>query len=113
MDARNLKSLQSSYDALIAAFIFPYFSKEETATFLKDARALVKSGGSLLISTMEAEEKHSGWQTNSKGEQCYQQFYNEAELKQWLKEAGFETISFSRFAIPDSDYSQDLFILAS
>jgi ubiquinone/menaquinone biosynthesis C-methylase UbiE len=113
MDARNLKSLQSSYDALIAAFIFPYFSKEETATFLKDARALVKSGGSLLISTMEAEEKHSGWQTNSKGEQCYQQFYNEAELKQWLKEAGFETISVSRFAIPDSDYSQDLFILAS
>jgi cyclopropane fatty-acyl-phospholipid synthase-like methyltransferase len=113
LDARKISELNSKYDAVIAAFIFPYFSKIETAQFLRDAKALLKPGGVLLLSTMEAEDKHSGWQVNSKGERCFQQFYNETELTQWLQEAGFNRSSSSRFPIPDSEYSQDLFILAS
>jgi len=113
LDARKISELNSKYDAVIAAFIFPYFSKIETAQFLRDTKALLKPGGVLLLSTMEADEKHSGWQVNSKGERCYQQYYNEAELLQWLKDAEFNTFSTSRFPIPDSAFSQDLFIVAS
>ncbi len=90
MDARQIYSLNSGYNAVIAGFLFPYLSKEEVFKIISDAFSILEKEGLLYISTVEDDYEKSGIQVSSSGEDSlYMHFYNEGILTWAFIEAGF------------------------
>lgn len=116
MDARNIRSLQGSFDGILAAFCLPYLSRPETAQLIQDAKALLRPGGVLYLSTMEGNYAASGWQGPSTGED-FQLFmyYHEAEtLRAFLRDEDFVVLEEHRIAQPSPSEAsfEDVILLA-
>lgn len=113
-DARNISTLSTRYDAIVAAFFLPYLSAEEVATFIREARAAIKPGGIFYLSTMEGDYAASGYQSNSSEDRVYIYFHQANKLLEQLQLSGFELIHTERkrFEQNGSPATTDLFIYA-
>jgi cyclopropane fatty-acyl-phospholipid synthase-like methyltransferase len=114
MDARNLDQLSGTFDGICCAFCLPYFNKEETLNFIKQATTLLLQNGVLYISTMEDAYEKSDWKTGSTGEALFIHYYEAEWLENILMENGFEILLLSRNAnpIPTASNTTDLIIVA-
>lgn len=59
MDIRDCKQINSSFNALICGFTFPYISPYEVSEFLKNAKSLLIENGFLYISFVPSEQYKS------------------------------------------------------
>lgn len=114
MDAREISTLPGPYDGIIAGFICPYLSREETVQLIAAAAALLSAKGVLYLSTMEGAAVRSGWQESSYGDQVYL-YYHEGELLlEALETAGLHLLQLFRqpYTGHDGREETDLIILA-
>ena len=114
MDSRKISSFKKTYDAIVAGFLFPYLSREEVTQFIVSARAIIRTGGIIYISTMEGDYENSGYQSNKNTDQVYIYYHQAKYLMDQLKSAGFEIINIERkpFAAEHDSTVMDLFIYA-
>ncbi|MCX6324345.1 MAG: class I SAM-dependent methyltransferase [Sphingobacteriales bacterium] len=114
MDARNLDQFSGTFDGICCAFCLPYFNKEETMNFIKQASTLLMQNGVLYISTMEDAYEKSDWKTGSTGEALFIHYYEAEWLEKILIENGFEILLLSRKVnpIPSASNTTDLMIVA-
>ncbi len=92
LDCRNIKSLDSTYDAIVFAFGIPYLSAEEVEKFVSDSTTVLKSNGLLYISFMAGKYSDSGWNTGSQGDKIYLYYHDEEQIRRLLEANGYEVI---------------------
>ncbi|MDX1761884.1 MAG: class I SAM-dependent methyltransferase [Christiangramia sp.] len=94
LDARKIDKINHKFDAVIAGFLLPYLSKEESEEFILKCSRTLKKGGLLYLSFMEGAYVNSGFVGSSQDnkEQLFT-FYHDAQyLKSYLEVNGFEIV---------------------
>ena len=115
MDCRDILTLGNKYDGIMCGFFLPYLSKEEAATFIRDAASTLNTAGVLYLSTMEGDYATSGMQTSSSGDSSlFIHFHEAAYIIDALNEYGFKIIDLRRKEYPGKDGATviDLIIIA-
>lgn len=116
MDARDIGSLSTSFDGILAGFCLPYLSRPEAEQLIHDAKTLLRPGGILYLSTMEGAYSASGWKGPSTGEDFKLfTYYHEADsLKAALQKVGFVLLDEQRIPQPKPSEAstEDLILLA-
>ncbi|WP_212004762.1 trans-aconitate 2-methyltransferase [Chitinophaga sp. HK235] len=115
MDGREVRSLGQQFDGIVAGFLLPYLSREETITLISDAAATLNPGGILYLSTMEDDYARSGIRTSSSGDHQLYQYFHEADyLLNAFADNGLQLIDLQRKIYPAHDGSPvtDLILLA-
>ena len=114
MDSRNMEAISEEFDAIICGFCTPYLSKADVMKLIIDMRAILKTGGTLYISTMEDEDNRSGFQTSSAGDQVYIHYHQFECLEHNLESNGFKIVNVQRkqFPLGNDKPTTDLFIYA-
>ncbi|WP_343605482.1 methyltransferase domain-containing protein [Fluviicola sp.] len=113
-DALKSDTLNQSFDALVAGFLFPYFSWDQVRLFLRKAHQILNPDGFLYLSTMEDSYEKSRMRTSSSGEQLMMYFYESLFLENTLEELGFEILAVHRqpYVLSETESDTDLIILA-
>ena len=112
LDAKEFASIKKNFEGIICGFGLPYFSKEETLRFIKEASNHLINGGLLYFSLMEDLYENSGWRKSKDGKHELFIYYHEYEyLVKSLLENDFEVIYEERLDIPD-ETSKDLLLVA-
>jgi cyclopropane fatty-acyl-phospholipid synthase-like methyltransferase len=112
LDGRAIFQVSGQLDAIVAAFFFPYISKEEALRFIQDAAAKLESGGVLYISTMEDDYAKSGLRISSQGDEIFMHFHEAGYLNSELKACGFDVLDQSRVRAAGPDGDVDLVLIA-
>ncbi|MES2838069.1 MAG: class I SAM-dependent methyltransferase [Bacteroidota bacterium] len=114
LDGRAILQLQKNYNAILCGFAFPYFSKEETIQFIKDAASVLNPNGVLYISTMEDNYNKSGFRKGSQGDEMFMHFHQADYLTEALIQNGFTLIETQRVESVSTDNSKtiDLILIA-
>ncbi|MEZ4954610.1 MAG: class I SAM-dependent methyltransferase [Saprospiraceae bacterium] len=116
IDGRDISQFRNKYDGIVAGFILPYLSKEETIKLIHDAANILEENGVLYLSTMEDDYSKSGLKGGSSNpeEKLYIHFHEVDYLRQALKENNFDIIDEQRKDYPETDGSItiDLVLLA-
>lgn len=114
LDARAISKLQQPFNAIMCGFVFPYFSKEETIQFIKDAALVLNPNGAIYISTMEDDYSKSGFRKGSQGDEIFMHFHQADYLTEALNQNGFTLIETQRIESVSTDNSKtiDLILIA-
>lgn len=96
LDARDFLKVEGTFDAIIAGFLFPYFSREEIEKFFKDASRKMNPGGLLYISTMEDDFSKSGLHTTSAGNKLFIYYHSKNWFQKSLEQHGY-AIAYSSY----------------
>ncbi|WP_412986066.1 class I SAM-dependent DNA methyltransferase [Pontimicrobium sp. IMCC45349] len=116
MDCRAITNIKETFDAIMCGFAFPYFTKQEALTFIKDAYSLLNPNGIIYISTMEGKNSTSGYKLPSSGEgpELFINYHETEYLIKALKENNFEITHQSLQDYPEynSSASVDLILIA-
>ena len=115
MDARNLSSLDQTFDAVICGFCLPYLHREESMKLISDAAGLLKPGGVFYLSTMEGDYDKSGWKASSDGRyQTFTHYYAYNDLIRGLERNGFQQLKTYRkeYVETDGSSTMDLIIIS-
>lgn len=116
LDARKMRSLGRTFDAIMAGFVLPYLTVAETTDLIRDAHDLLHDQGALYLSTMEDDPARSGFKPSSsgKGESAFIQYYEGSTLVKALQAGGFSVVHLDRkaYAGRDGSLTTDLLIVA-
>lgn len=96
LDCRQLDTLESQFDAIVAAFCLPYLDKNDVSALFKSMKTTLKPKGVIYLSTMEGDYRLSGKQTSSSGNSVYTYYHNGDELAEMLKQQSFSIIDLTR-----------------
>ncbi len=89
MDARDIGSINQSFDGIISGFCLPFLSKDDCTKFFNDCKRLLHSNGVLYLSFMDGPYEDSTYKTGSNGTSVYFYYHPLAAIEQQLKQAGF------------------------
>ncbi|MDF1696080.1 MAG: class I SAM-dependent methyltransferase [Saprospiraceae bacterium] len=116
LDCRNIRSLDSTYDAVICGFGLPYLTKEEALNLIDDATHLLNPEGLIYLSTMEDEYIKSGFQGSSQNpDEGLNMYFHEAEyLSNKIESSGMKILHISRITYlgPQGKDVTDLILIA-
>ncbi|WP_299789283.1 class I SAM-dependent methyltransferase [uncultured Shewanella sp.] len=114
MDCREIDRLDGSYDGIMCGFCLPYISKNDAAKLIADCAGLLRDKGIIYLSTMEGDEKDSGFDTNSNGDRVFTHYHRADYLSHFLIENGLKVIDIKRKVSLKGDGTEntDLFIVA-
>ncbi|WP_341503922.1 class I SAM-dependent methyltransferase [Gallaecimonas sp. GXIMD4217] len=114
MDCRDIAALPGPFDAIFCGFCLPYLSKPDAERLINDAKDLLAPGGLLYLSTMEDDDRRSGFQSNGDGDRVYIHYHQGEHLSRALTDNGFDVLDLWRQAFPveQGQPGTDLFILA-
>lgn len=104
-DCRNIATLDQKFDAVFAAFVLPYLTKEECKKLIVDCIALLTDKGGLYLSTMEGDNSASGFETASFSPEhkVHIQYHQEDFIEGYLAQSGFELIHSIKQPCPEPD----------
>lgn len=89
MDCRNIHELTTTYEGIICGFCLPYLTEADSIKLFSDLSNLLNPGGFVYISFVEGPPEQSGYQTNSRGDRMYFQYYTLAFITNQLLASGF------------------------
>lgn len=91
MDVRDIKTLDSQFDAIMCSFCLPFLSKSDTHKLISDCSAKLTKNGILYISTMEGDESKAGFESTSfSGDsKVYFNYHKRQDLERYLLDHGF------------------------
>lgn len=112
LDGRAILQVPEQLDAIVAAFFFPYISKEEALRFIQDSATKLAPGGVLYISTMEDDYVKSGLRKGSQGDEVFLHFHEAGYLTTELMACGFDVLDQSRVRAAGPDGDVDLILIA-
>ncbi|MEN9337243.1 MAG: hypothetical protein RLZZ500_2230 [Bacteroidota bacterium] len=106
MDCREIHTLESNFDALIAGFCIPYLSPSECATLFASAYQLLAPQGWMYLSFVAGEREQSGFQSGSAG-RVYFHYHPLEQLVEQLQHCQFALKNTLRVKYPTSDTTFD------
>jgi ubiquinone/menaquinone biosynthesis C-methylase UbiE len=113
LDCKNISQLNTNFDAIICGFGFPYLSKKEAIQFIKDSSLILNPNGILYLSTIEDDNKKSGYRKGSNGDGMYMNFHEASYIEKALKLNNFEILELDRVVTQNKNQTvTDLIIIA-
>jgi len=116
MDCRKLNRLDQKFDAVLAAFVFPYLNQKECSELIGNFVPLLSAQGLVYISTMEGSQSSSGYEHTSFGGEnlVYINYHQDSFIKNTLLDQHFEILKFMRQDCqePDGRTFNDLIYIA-
>lgn len=100
LDARDIHTLKTKFDAIVAGFCLPYLSEQEVETLIKDGAHLLTDEGLLYLSFVEGPAESSGFQTGSSGNRVYFNYHDLKKIKQELTASHFQEPTLLRVDFP-------------
>lgn len=85
LDCRNLKTINSLFDAIICGFTIPYLSKFDCLKLIADSANLLKEEGILYLSFVAGDDKNSGFISGPSGDRTYFYYHNIKSIKEQLE----------------------------
>lgn len=107
MDSRQIRTLHTTYDGIIAGFCLPYLSPVEGRELVAAAGELLNSNGMIYLSFVEGAPEQSGFKTGSGG-RVYFYYHLLNDLKEWLNTANFDGIEVFTVNYPTSATTFDV-----
>ncbi len=83
-DCRNLKHIESRYNAIVCSFLLPYLSERETELLLSEVSRLLAPNGIFYIGFISDRDNHSEMVTSSKGHHLRLNYYSSDFVSQVL-----------------------------
>jgi cyclopropane fatty-acyl-phospholipid synthase-like methyltransferase len=80
LDARNIHSLTSTFDAIMCAFCIPYLIKEDLNSFFEAASAKLNNSGIIYISSIDDDYENSQLRSNRPGPSMPVRYYRESDI---------------------------------
>lgn len=96
LDIKEIKNLNTQFDAIMCGFGLPYLSKKEAIQLIADSSQMLNSRGIIYISTMEDDNSRSGFQKGSSGDEIFMNYHQENYLTKALEDNGFTIIELQR-----------------
>lgn len=96
LDSRKLMDLQKTFDGIICSFCLPYLSKNEAICFIADSAQHLNTNGLLYISTMEDDNRKSGIEKSSSGDEMFMNYHEAEYLLKALTDKGFKVLHQQR-----------------
>lgn len=93
MDCREVKSLNTKYDAIISGFTIPYLNKEETEKLLCDCASMLNPEGVFYFSLIDGRYEDSGYQyASNKVDRSYVYYYSSVKIMGMLERCGLKIV---------------------
>lgn len=108
MDCREIKTIESKFDAIVGGFCLPYLSTTESEKFINDSFHLLTDDGFFYASFVAGEPEQSGFKTGSNGDRVYFYYHSTDTLKKKLLESGFEKINIVTVDYKRSDTEKEI-----
>ncbi len=114
-DVCQLATWDRPVEGILSGFVIPYLNEADTRAFLKNAAALLPTGGTLYVSGMVANAtQQSGERTNSQEDTIYMYYHRAADLLDWIQDYGFavtfQTLDF--YPAGDGTTTSDMALVA-
>lgn len=84
MDAREISTLNRTYDSIICGFCLPYLSYQDGEKLIHDLSNMLNENGIIYISFVEGKLELSNYQVGSSGDRTYFYFYQLDKLRETL-----------------------------
>lgn len=107
MDTRDIKSLDTKYDAIIGGFCLPYLSQSESDELISQSYEMLNAEGLIYLSFVEGEPAQSGFKTGGHG-RVYFHYHNLDDLKAQLTKTGFGAIEIFKVPYKTSETGFDI-----
>lgn len=98
LDCRDIRSLQSKSNGIIAGFVIPYLTMNDCRRLILDCSKMMEEQGVLYLSYVASEENESEIKTNSQGDRMNFQYYSDENMRQMLEVAHLNVLEI--FKIP-------------
>ena len=113
MDCRHITSINELFDGIVVGFYLPYLNKGEVKYLFKKISNLLRVGGVLYLSAIEADFSTSGYKKGSTGDQVFMYYYQLEFIEAMLSANNLKIISVRRNSVQDKPNPDiDLLILA-
>jgi trans-aconitate methyltransferase len=105
MDARMINQLTLQFDGIVVGFCIPFFSHEETESFLKSVYHRLNFGGILYLSYVPGSRDQAGYKKGSSGDLTFFNYYENEWIDDVLLKCNFKSIEWYsiNFERPDGD----------
>lgn len=114
MDARNINTINQTFDAVMCSFCIPYLSWKDAQGLIENMHQKLNSGGLLYLSTTKGSKEDEGYKgsDNAKG-QIYVYYHDTSTIKQCIEALGMEVLGQKNITHSHNEESiEDVFILA-
>lgn len=108
MDSREIGKLEVQFDGIIAGFVLPYLSVEESRHLIADCKKILNNKGILYLSFVDGKTEDSGYQTGSNGDRIYFQYHSLQTIIQTLIDLHFEEPQVFTIAYCKNDGAQEM-----
>lgn len=107
LDIKKVGSIESKYDAIVAAFCLPYLAYADLTLFFQNLNHLTTPQGLIYVSCMEGEKEKSSFEkTSFTGDSDLYIWYHQREnLESLIKQNGFEVVRLYTKDYPETDGS--------
>jgi cyclopropane fatty-acyl-phospholipid synthase-like methyltransferase len=110
LDCRDILTLQSSYNGILAGFVIPYLTINDCRRLILDCSEMMEERGIFYLSYVASEENESEIKTNSQGDRMYFQNYSDESILQMLEVAHFKVVEI--FKIPYFNQQEHTCVIA-
>ncbi len=90
MDIRNIGSLKTTFDGIVAGFCIPYLNDQDTDHLIQALSKMLNQQGCLYISFVEGDPASSGLLTSSTGDQTYFYYHPLQRIQELMQAAGMQ-----------------------
>lgn len=107
MDTREMNTLTSKFDGIIAGFCLPYLSQTECDDLIYNSCELLNNNGVIYFSFVEGNAKDSGFKEGNAG-RVYFYYHNLNALKEQLIKSKFQEIETFKVAYKRSETESEM-----
>lgn len=93
LDARQTRSLNRKFDAIISGFCLPYLDTMEVRALVADLKYMLNPEGVLYLSFVPGDPQQSGFQTGSSGDRIYFYYHTQQMLTDLLQAHGYRVLN--------------------
>lgn len=108
MDCRQISTLKTKFDGIVAGFCLPYLSPAESAKLVADCKNLLHENGFIYLSFVEGDAGKSGFQVSSTGDRTYFNYHNIDTLKTLFIDSEIEEIKISKVVYKKSSTEKEI-----
>ncbi len=100
LDARNIQSLEQTFDAIMCAFCIPYIIKEDLNSFIKGASEKLKDSGIIYVSSIDDDYKNSPLHLDRPAPSMPVRYYRESDITSLFEQQGIKHLETIRVNYP-------------
>lgn len=100
LDARQLNTINQSFNAVVAGFILPFFTKEDVLAFFQTCNSLILNNGPLYFSFVEGKFEDSVIKKGSNGNELLFHYFEREFIGESLANNNFRLVEDFKIQYP-------------